>query len=68
MKRVRVAWPALHPRMFVGRVVVHDQVHVEIGRHIAVDLVQEIQILLMSMSCLHRHWQVLRRLDPSLLE
>ena len=40
--------PSLDPRMFVSRVVVDDQMDLEIGRNTVVEMVEK------SPSCLHR--------------
>ncbi len=44
-----VMWPARQPgsdqRSFVGRVIVHDDVDVEVGRHLRVDLLEEVEEL-----------------------
>src|SRR5258708_30328577 len=42
--------PGTHPWMLVGGVVVADQMHVELGRHVGLDMAQEGQELLMPMS------------------
>ena len=39
--------PALHPRMFVRRVIVHDDIRVQLAWHVLLDLPQKIEILLM---------------------
>ena len=41
--------PALHLGMFVRGVVIHDQMQVEIGRSLGVDLLEKLQPLLMAM-------------------
>ena len=42
--------PALHLRMLVGGVVIHDQMQVEIGWRFRVDLLEELQPFLMPMA------------------
>ena len=46
----RCSEPALDSRMLVGRVVVYDHMDVQLGRHVVVNLSQEIQILLVPMA------------------
>jgi hypothetical protein len=45
--------PCLDLRVLVGDVVVHDQVQVQVGRSLLVDLTQEVQELLMPMVLTH---------------
>ena len=42
--------PGPHFRMLVGRIVVHDEMGVEIGRDHGVDMLQEVQELLVAMT------------------
>ena len=46
------AQPALHSGMFVGRVVIDDQMQVQLRRCLGIDLFQELQPLLMPVSWL----------------
>jgi hypothetical protein len=41
--------PAFGSRMFVGRVVVHDHINVQLCRHILLNLWQEIQVILIAV-------------------
>ena len=43
----------LHRRRLVGTVVVHDQLHAEIGRHIGVDGAQKLEKLGATMTAVH---------------
>ena len=44
--------PGLDPRVFVGCVIVHDQMQIEMGRRLGVDLVEETNKFLVSMSAM----------------
>ena len=43
------AHPALHPRMFMGPIVVHNEMQSEMGRGLGVNLLEEPDELLMPM-------------------
>src|SRR3989304_3306405 len=42
--------PGFYPRMLVGSVIVHDQMQVEFGRRLGIDLLEETDELLMPMA------------------
>ena len=42
--------PGFNPRVFVGGVIVHDQMQIEMGRRFGVDLVEETNEFLVSMT------------------
>ena len=44
------AHPGFDPRVLVGCVIVHDQMQIEIGRRLGVDLVEETNEFLVSMT------------------
>lgn len=44
--------PAKHARMLVRGVVIHDQMHGELGRNLGVDLAQEVHVFLVAMAAM----------------
>ena len=42
--------PGFDPRVFVGCVIVHDKMQMEIGRRLGIDLVEETNEFLVSMT------------------
>src|SRR2546426_6809304 len=50
MKTRMTPQPRLHPRMFVGSVVVDDEVQVELGGSLAIDLLEKADELLMAVT------------------
>ena len=41
--------PSPHRGMFVGRIVIHDQVHLQFGRNVGLDVSEKLQEFLMAM-------------------
>ena len=44
--------PSLYPEVFVRRVVVYDQVHVEVFRDVLIDVIEKLQKLLVAVPAL----------------